>query len=72
MKLILLKLNGYRRFSDEQRLKLDGRIVALLGPNEAGKTSILKALESLNNKEPLKMEGDSLIPPAAILIQQIT
>lgn len=43
-----LKLKGYCRFKDEVTLNLSGKLIALLGSNEAGKTSILNALVSLN------------------------
>jgi len=48
MKIHTLKFNGYKRFKEEQSIQLDGSVTAILGPNEAGKTSILKALESFN------------------------
>ena len=44
-----MKLKGYRRFKEESTINLTGKLICLIGSNEAGKTSILKALESLNN-----------------------
>lgn len=59
MKLVSATLNGYRRFANASRLQLDCKLVALVGPNEAGKTSILRALQMLNSAAPLKSEGPS-------------
>ena len=43
MRLVWLQLRGYRRF-EEARINLDAPVIALVGPNEAGKSSLLKAL----------------------------
>ncbi len=48
MQIMWLKLKGYCRFKDEVTLNLSGKLVALLGSNEAGKTSILRALQNLS------------------------
>ena len=45
MRLIKLKLKDYRRFAGEQSLDLNEDLIALVGPNEAGKSSILTALD---------------------------
>ncbi|HHS13601.1 MAG TPA: hypothetical protein ENN03_07500 [bacterium] len=37
-------------------LPLDPKITVLIGPNESGKTNILKAIESINSDQPLNLE----------------
>lgn len=59
MKLISIDVEGYRRFFTNQCLQLDSALVALLGPNEAGKTSLLNLLLCLNNDLPFQPEGPS-------------
>ncbi len=49
MLLRQLGLHGYRRFREATKLRIRTRVFALLGPNEAGKTSALKAIASLGN-----------------------
>jgi len=44
MRLIKLKMTNFRRFAGEHALDLNEDLVALVGPNEAGKSSILKAI----------------------------
>ena len=51
MRLIKLKLTDYRRFAGQQSLDLNEAVIALVGPNEAGKSSILTALGSIGRKE---------------------
>lgn len=57
MRLISISIEGYRRFRTRATLQIDSRLVALLGPNEAGKTSILRALLSMNDNSPFSEDG---------------
>ncbi|MGA6220370.1 AAA family ATPase [Streptomyces umbrinus] len=50
MRLHSVNFNNYRRFAGESSLVIDEPIVALVGPNEAGKTSILEALLGSGSK----------------------
>lgn len=43
MRLLNVQISGFRRL-DGVRLNVDGRIIAIVGPNEAGKSSVLDAL----------------------------
>lgn len=53
MRLVWLTLHGYKRFAAAAKLNLDSRLIAITGPNEAGKSSLLDALMHLNHDEPL-------------------
>jgi hypothetical protein len=44
VQLVRLKLEKFRRFAEAQSLDLNEDLIALVGPNEAGKSSILAAL----------------------------
>lgn len=52
MRLLKMRLTNYRRFVEECSLEVNERLIALVGPNEAGKSSILDALELLGNRTP--------------------
>ncbi len=52
MQLIQVIFRGFRRLKDT-KINLDGKIIAIVGPNEAGKTSLLQAISSLQNNIPL-------------------
>ncbi|MGN6373317.1 MAG: AAA family ATPase [Solirubrobacteraceae bacterium] len=44
MRLRSVQITGYKRFAAKQTFYLGARVIAIVGPNEAGKTSLLKAL----------------------------
>ena len=48
MRLTRIHLTGYSRFRDAT-CKVDGPIIAFVGPNEAGKSSLLRALQWLTD-----------------------
>lgn len=48
MRLISATISGYKRFGAATELQVYGPLVAIVGPNEAGKTSLLRALEHLS------------------------
>ncbi len=47
MRLKSVQVSGYKRFASPQTLYLGPRVIAVVGPNEAGKTSLLRALMHL-------------------------
>lgn len=48
MKLVAFAVEGYRRFAAKTSVKLHGDLVAFVGPNEAGKSSLLRAIAHLH------------------------
>ncbi|SKB04143.1 AAA family ATPase [Aeromicrobium choanae] len=54
MDLVVFSVEGYRRFVEKTSIKLYGRMIAVVGPNEAGKSSLLRALAHLNHSEPFE------------------
>src|SRR4051812_26797796 len=48
MRLVSAYCKGYRRFYERADMNLDPRLVCIVGPNAAGKSSFLKALTRLN------------------------
>lgn len=50
VKLISFSIENYRRFVERSSLKVSGPMVALVGPNEAGKSSALRALARLGDR----------------------
>jgi hypothetical protein len=52
MRLLKIKLKDFRRFAVEQSLDLNEDVIALVGPNESGKSSLLSALELVGSLTP--------------------
>lgn len=52
MRLVQFSVQGYKRFEALSKVNLDGKLIALTGPNEAGKSSLLDALVHLNDETP--------------------
>ncbi len=56
MELIAFSVEGYRRFVEKTSVKLVGRLIAFVGPNEAGKSSLLRAISCLHDEDPFQPE----------------
>lgn len=50
MRLVAFSLESYRRFVAKTSVKLHGDMIAFVGPNEAGKSSLLRALAHLHKE----------------------
>jgi ABC-type cobalamin/Fe3+-siderophores transport system ATPase subunit len=64
MRLIAFSVEGFRRFALKSSVKLHGPLIALIGPNEAGKSSLLEALAELNHSQPI---GEKAYPRRSLL-----
>lgn len=65
MRVINIQFRGYKRLADTN-CNTDGRMIAFLGPNEAGKSSVLQALEWFSSGSPLPPVSENRTnPPGA-------
>lgn len=56
MRLYNVSLQGFRRFETHQNFNVSGKLTAVVGPNEAGKTSLLKAISYFSDHRPIDGE----------------
>ena len=68
MRLVKIRFKDFRRFAGEHSLDLNENLIALVGPNEAGKSSILYALDLVGRRElPAASDTTRGLPgPAAV------
>ena len=59
MKLVWAEVSHYKRFETLSKMHLDSKVTAIVGPNEAGKSSFLAALNHWNHEEGLLRSGSS-------------
>lgn len=52
MRLVKAEVRGFGRLA-EGKINLDNKVIAIVGPNEAGKTTLLRALAFVSNKATL-------------------
>jgi len=52
MRLIKVGCENYKRFREPAEMDVDEKLIAIVGPNEAGKTSLLQALAQLEAESP--------------------
>lgn len=63
LRAIHIQFNGYRRLADTG-CNTDGKMIAFLGPNEAGKSTVLSALDWFSHGGGLGVgDGNSTSPP---------
>lgn len=64
MELTEISFSGFRRFRGNETLRINGKLIGLVGPNEAGKSSLLNAIESLGHDDPISARDVSrgLVP----------
>ena len=54
MKLVRVRVEGYRSIREPLELQIDGRVTVLLGANDHGKTNLLEAMLHLNKDDPFE------------------
>lgn len=57
--LINVKIKNFLSIKDEEVIKINNGITSIIGKNESGKSTILKAIEKLNGKQIEKQEKNS-------------
>lgn len=68
MKLVKIKIKNFLSIKNEQVLKLNDGITSLVGLNEAGKTSVLKAMLKLNGNRIEQSEKNKKLKTSPSLI----
>ena len=72
MRLVWFSLHGYKRFEDRTEVHLDSRLIAISGPNDAGKSSLLVALAHLSHTEPIsarELTRRTIVPAGQVILR---
>ncbi|HEY1224398.1 MAG TPA: AAA family ATPase [Brevundimonas sp.] len=69
MLLEKVTLKGFRRFHAENEIQLSGKMVAIVGSNEAGKTSLLRAISLLGNDDDFEYQDRTYLGTEEISIK---
>jgi hypothetical protein len=59
MRVKSITVHGYKRFAAENVLYIAAPLIAMVGPNEAGKTSLLEAIRHLSIEPPKEEDPDN-------------
>ena len=59
MRLTMIGVHGFKRFEVISTMNVDAKVIAIVGPNEAGKSSLLEALVVLTARRVLTAGGES-------------
>jgi recombinational DNA repair ATPase RecF len=71
-------MTDFRRFAGTHKVELDSSLVAIVGPNEAGKSSLLEVLRRFDDVAPVvatdrsrraNVEPDSIVAEAQYLVE---
>ncbi|MBD3674356.1 MAG: AAA family ATPase, partial [Planctomycetaceae bacterium] len=57
MNLISITIDGIKRFSERTQINVVGKLVAIVGPNESGKSSLLRTLLHFNHNKAFLTNG---------------
>lgn len=55
MRVVSVRLSGFRRYR-QATLNVDAPLVAIVGPNQAGKSSLIAGLQFLNHSDPIEID----------------
>ena len=67
MRLVKARVQNYRSIRDTGEFEVEGDKTILVGPNEAGKSAVLQALQQINRPEGIKPFDQLCDYPRALL-----
>ena len=66
MKLVAVTVQKFRNFVEPQRIEIEPDVTALVGKNESGKTTILKAGRAFEKVAENRLEEGFMASPVAV------